>query len=141
LAATRADAGDPKAEDAAERLSSRPDIFASCYGVNSLARISREFTEKLAGKNDPLPEELRGMDPIQNVSADTPPAFLWHTARDGRVSVQNSLDLAAALTEHGIAYSLHVFPHGDHALGLAEGVPLTEGWPELLNRFLLDFGF
>jgi hypothetical protein len=49
--------------------------------------------------------------------------------------------MAAALTEHGVPYSLHIFPHGGHALGLAEGVPLTEDWPKLLNRFLLDFGF
>ncbi|MDR2089754.1 MAG: alpha/beta hydrolase [Clostridiales Family XIII bacterium] len=141
LAATRADAGDPNAADAADRLSSRPALLASCYGVNSLAHISREFIRNLSGKRDPSPEELRAMDPVQNVGADTPPAFLWHTARDGLVPVQSSLDFAGALTAHGIAYSLHIFPHGDHALGLAAGVPLTEGWPELLNRFLLDFGF
>jgi hypothetical protein len=54
---------------------------------------------------------------------------------------QSSLDLAAALTEHGVPYSLHIFPHGGHALGLAPDTALARDWPELLNRFLLDFGF
>ncbi|MDR2355434.1 MAG: alpha/beta hydrolase [Clostridiales Family XIII bacterium] len=141
LAATRADEGDPKAADATERVSSRPDLFASCYGVNSLAHISEDFIRKLSGGSDRTKETLRDMDPIANVSAKTPPAFLWHTAADDRVPVQSSIDFAAALTEHGVPYSLHIFPHGGHALGLAEGIPLTEGWPKLLNRFLLDFGF
>jgi acetyl esterase/lipase len=141
LAATRFDAGDKDAADAVERLSSRPDLFASCYGVNNLARSSRDFAEKLTGKRELSREELRSIDPIANVGPETPPAFLWHTAADDLVPVQNAIDLAAALTEHGVAYSLHIFPHGGHALGLAAGVPLTEDWPELLNRFLLDCGF
>jgi acetyl esterase/lipase len=141
LAATRFDAGDKDAADAVDRQSSRPDLFASCYGVNNLARISRSFVENVMGKDEWTPEELRGADPVSNVSARTPPAFLWHTAADDRVSVRNALDMAEALTAHGVAYSLHIFPHGGHALGLAEDVPLAEDWPELLNRFLVDFGF
>ncbi|MDR1574273.1 MAG: alpha/beta hydrolase [Clostridiales Family XIII bacterium] len=141
LAATRFDAGDKDAADAADRQSSRPDLFASCYGVNNLARISRSFTASIAGKDEWTQEEFRDMDPLSNVSTETPPGFLWHTAADDRVSVRNALDMAAALTEHGVAYSLHVFPRGGHALGLAEDVPLAEDWPELLNRFLIDFGF
>ncbi|MDR1246654.1 MAG: alpha/beta hydrolase [Clostridiales Family XIII bacterium] len=141
LAATRFDTGDPLAVDAAERESSRPDIFASCYGVNSLSHISESFAKKLLGKDDASPAELRELDPAANVNAKTPPAFLWHTSEDDLVSVRGSLDMAAALTGYNVPYSLHVFPHGGHALGLAAGVPLTEDWPELFNRFLLDFGF
>jgi acetyl esterase/lipase len=141
LTATRFDAGNPAATDPADRISSRPDLFASCYGVNSLARGSRSFAETVLGKDAVTSDERRGADPVANVGPETPPAFLWHTAADGLVPVQSSLDMAAALTEHGVAYSLHIFPHGGHALGLAEGVPLAEDWPELLNRFLLYFGF
>jgi acetyl esterase/lipase len=141
LAATRFEAGKEDAADPVERQSSRPDFFASCYGVNSLAHISRSFIENVMGKSAWTQEELRDIDPLSNVSAETPPAFLWHTAEDDRVSVRNSLDMAAALTAHGVPYSLHVFPYGGHALGIAEDVPLADAWPELLNRFLIDFGF
>jgi acetyl esterase/lipase len=140
LAATRFEAGDPLAEDAVERESSRPDLLVSCYGVNSIADV-KGFAQKLLGKDDFTSDELRELDPAANVSAKTPPAFLWHTSGDDRVPVTASLDMATALTEHGVPYSLHIFPHGGHALGLADGVPLTEDWPELLNRFLLDAGF
>jgi acetyl esterase/lipase len=140
LAATRFEVGDPLAEDAVERESSRPDLLVSCYGVNSLANMGG-FARKLLGKRDVTSAELRELDPSANVSAETPPAFLWHTSGDDMVPVQSSLDMASALTEHGVPYSLHIFPHGGHALGLAEGVPLTEDWPELLGRFLLDSGF
>jgi acetyl esterase/lipase len=140
LAATRFEPGDPLAEDAAERESSRPDLLASCYGVNSVPRM-KGFIQKLLGKDEFTLTALRELDPAANASAETPPAFLWHTSGDDRVPVRSSLDMASALTEHGVPYSLHIFPHGGHALGLAAGVPLTEDWPELLNRFLLDFGF
>jgi acetyl esterase/lipase len=141
LAATCFDAGEPGAADAADRVSSRPDLFASCYGVNSIARMSADFAANLTGKDEPTPEERRALNPVENVSAQTPPAFLWHTAADNHVPVQSSLDLAAALTEHGVPYSLHIFPHGGHALGLAPDTALARDWPELFNKFLLDFGF
>jgi acetyl esterase/lipase len=141
LAATRADAGEHDAADAVERISSRPDIFASCYGVNSLIRASKHFLGILSGRDGATAAELRDLDPVANVNAETPPAFLWHTSGDELVPATSSLDMAAALAEYNIPYSLHIFPHGGHALGLAAGVRLTEDWPELLNRFLLDSGF
>ncbi|MDR2295534.1 MAG: alpha/beta hydrolase, partial [Clostridiales Family XIII bacterium] len=125
LAATRFDEGDAGAADATERVSARPDLLASCYGVNSLARGSKDFIRKLSGKSGPAADALRDMDPVANVSARTPPTFLWHTAFDDLVPVQSSIDFATALTEHGVPYGLHIFPHGGHALGLAEGIPLT----------------
>jgi acetyl esterase/lipase len=141
LTATRPGEGDENAADAVDRLSSRPDLLASCYGVNSLAHISKDFIRRLSGKRELSQEALRDMDPAANVSAETPPAFLWHTACDDLVPVRSSIDFAAALTAHGVPYSLHIFPHGGHALGLAESVLLTEDWPKLLGRFLIDFGF
>jgi acetyl esterase/lipase len=141
LAAARFDEGDPCAADPVDRVSSRPDFFASCYGVNSLAYSSEEFLRNLTGRSGLTKEALRDADPIANVSAKTPPAFLWHTADDDRVPARSSIDFAAALTEHGVPYSLHIFPYGGHALGPAEGVSQASVWPKLLRRVLLDFGF
>ena len=49
----------------------------------------------------------------------TPPTFLWHTAADGSVPVENSLLYAAALSKEKIPFALHIFPEGGH--GLATG--------------------
>ena len=54
------------------------------------------------------------------VSEKTPPTFLWHTAEDASVPVENSLIYASALSAHKIPFELHVYPFGHHGLGAAE---------------------
>lgn len=57
-----------------------------------------------------------GLD--KHVDAQTPPAFLWHTAEDELVPVENSLKMAAALSKAKIPFELHVFPHGQHGMSV-----------------------
>ncbi len=54
-----------------------------------------------------------------NVAADTPPAFIWHTAADALVPIGNSLMLAEAYAEAGVSFELHIYPEGPHGAGLA----------------------
>lgn len=54
-----------------------------------------------------------------HVTAQTPPTFLWHTASDEMVPVQNSLLFAEHLAAAGVPFELHVYPHGPHGLSLA----------------------
>lgn len=56
------------------------------------------------------------------VTAQTPPTFLWHTADDALVPVENSLLYAKALSAHKVPYELHIYPHGTHGLATADGV-------------------
>jgi len=55
-----------------------------------------------------------GLD--RHVTGKTPPTFLWHTAADNLVPVENSLFFAAALSRQKIPFELHVFPHGGHGM-------------------------
>ena len=55
----------------------------------------------------------------KQVTDDTPPAFLWHTATDGTVPVANSMRMAEALIECGVPGELHIYPEGVHGLSLA----------------------
>jgi acetyl esterase/lipase len=55
----------------------------------------------------------------KHAGADTPPSFIWHTAADESVPVQNSLLFAEALIRGGAAVELHIFPRGVHGLSLA----------------------
>ena len=51
---------------------------------------------RLLGENPP--EELRNALSLElAVKPETPPSFLWHTADDGAVPVENSLMYAKAL--------------------------------------------
>lgn len=80
------------------------------------------------------------------VSEDTPPTFLWHTATDDVVPVENSLLFFQALTANGIPAQLHIFPEGPHGLALAtEETAAPDGryinpacavWIELANQWL-----
>ncbi len=72
----------------------------------------------------------------RRVSANTPPAFLWHTAPDAPVPVENSLLFGSALARHGVPFALHVFPTGAHGLNLAAHEPLASAWSELCAAWL-----
>ena len=76
-----------------------------------------------------------------NVTDKTPPAFLWHTSDDDCVNVINSYLYASALREHGIPHELHVFPHGNHGLGLAQNRPHVAQWAPLMKNWLVDLGW
>ena len=113
-----------------------PNAQILCYPVITLAdesiveRGSRQnlFGGDLAG--------ARAVSPEFHVTAGTPPAFLWHTADDGCVPVGNSLLYTSALRAHGVPVELHIFPHGYHGLGLAEGDRIVGQWRELMITWL-----
>lgn len=117
----------------------RPDALCLGYPVvSSGAYAHRGSFEHLTGAGDVLAQKLS----IENmVGEGFPRTFLWHTAEDASVPVQNSLLLAQALADHGIGFSLHVFPHGKHGASLATAQtafkgcaehiqPQVQGWPE-----------
>lgn len=80
------------------------------------------------------------------VTADTPQAFIWHTVTDGSVPVENSMLLASAMKKAGVSFELHLFPHGNHGLGLGtketdtkDGThyqPEVSVWTELFGTWM-----
>lgn len=57
-----------------------------------------------------------GLD--RHVDPQTPPAFLYHTAEDDCVPVENSLRFAASLSAAKVPFELHVLPHGGHGMSV-----------------------
>ena len=53
------------------------------------------------------------------VTLDTPKTFLWHTAPDDCVPVENSILFFIALHALEIPVEMHIYPVGGHGLGLA----------------------
>lgn len=141
-AATLYTSGDSDADDPIERLSSRVDGLISCYGVVSFVSHPHIGSRgKLLGDEYGNLELARRYSAELNVTKDTPPAFIWHTMADEKVPVENSLNLAAAYSRAGVSCELHVFPQGCHGLGLAEEIPQTAQWTELLVRWLNTQGY
>ena len=84
--------------------------------------------DKYENRQDYSPELL--------ISEKTPPAFIWHTANDELVPSENSYRYAEMLTKNGIACELHVFPFGNHGLGIANGDRQVNQWVYLLQNWL-----
>lgn len=134
------DLGRPTDPDPVERFSSRPDCLVLCYPVISFVDYGHSGSMvSLLGK-DPT-QELRQMLSLQlQVTEQTPPAFLWHTATDASVPVQNTILFAKALADYHVEHELHVFPQGGHGLGLASGTRVGV-WTGLCRNWLWERGF
>ena len=118
-----------------------PNLSILCYPVVSFTdAVHQGSIDNLLG-HSPSSDLLRSLSPELNVTDTTPPAFLWHTADDGAVPVENTFAYARALIRHGVPVEVHVFPHGSHGLGLAEGEVGPDGWPALCGKWLSRQGW
>ena len=94
----------------------KPDALILCYPVITAEErlCNGQSLQSIAG------EDMRDFFSLEkHVSPDTPPTFLWHTAADRSVPVENSLCFASALRRAGVPFELHVYPFGEHGLSLA----------------------
>ncbi|KRN97847.1 esterase lipase [Levilactobacillus paucivorans] len=81
----------------------------------------------------------------QQVTAQNAPTFVWATAADPLVPVQNALAYAQASIAQGVDTELHLFHHGPHGLALANSVtawkpgtalPHVAHWMDLAQEWL-----
>lgn len=89
-----------------------------CYPVITSGEKAHEesFRNLLGEQYEEKKEELS----LENqVTPDTPPTFLWHTATDETVPVENSLYFFQACLQQGVSAELHIYPEGGHGLSLA----------------------
>jgi dipeptidyl aminopeptidase/acylaminoacyl peptidase len=77
----------------------------------------------------------------RQVTARTPPTFLFHTFEDASVPVENSLVFFEALRAAKVPADLHVFVKGPHGVGLAPTSPALSLWPKLCAAWLDTMGF
>lgn len=64
-------------------------------------------------------EEMQANSPENLVTADTPPAYIWHTFDDSIVPVEHAVRMASALCAAGVPCEMHIFPRGAHGLALS----------------------
>lgn len=104
-------------------ITARPDAALLCYPViTSGEYANRESFRALLGE-EPDAEELEYMSLEKHVTEDTPPCFLWQTATDVSVPVENSYLFARACSEAKVPFAHHVFSEGLHGMSVA-----TEEW-------------
>lgn len=140
-AATHFDAGDMNAGDPIDKASCRPDFAILGYPVISMENgVTHAGSKKnLLGPN-PDDKMVEYLSNDKQVTAQTPPTFLFHTSEDVPVPPENSLRFYGALKKAGVPAELHIFEKGKHGVGLAAADPVLSLWPTLLQNWLQQHG-
>lgn len=128
--------------DETDRISSRPDLGILCYPVLTMGAFTHEGSRRnLLGdhwQDEALAEKFSAE---RNVREDTPPCFLFHTAEDSLVPVENTLQFANQLMAKKIPVEMHIFPYGYHGMGkgLDEYTRHAGGWIDLAVKYIHDY--
>ena len=140
-AGTKFDAGKPDAPDAIDRASSRPDFLVLAYPVISFdpAITHSGSVRNLLGEK-PDAGLLEDLSADRQVTAQTPPTFLFHTDADTGVVPENSVRFYLALRRAKVPAELHIFEKGPHGVGLAMNDPALGEWSALLTAWLRGRG-
>jgi acetyl esterase/lipase len=136
-AGTHFDAGKPDASDPIERVSSRPDFLILGYPVVSFdpAIMHAGSRRSLLGEN-PDPKLVEDLSNELRVTPQTPPTFLFHTANDPAVPVENSVRFFLALRQAKVPAEMHIFENGAHGVGMDLADPALSPWTSLLLNWL-----
>jgi acetyl esterase/lipase len=136
-AGTHFDSGNPTAAEPLERQSSRPDFLVLGYPVIS---FTTEYTHKGSRRNllgEPADPKLAALLSNETqVTAQTPPTFLFHTNADAGVPPENSVLFYLALRKAGVPAEMHIYEQGRHGVGLAPTNAVLSSWPARLADWL-----
>jgi len=144
---THFDKGDPASSDPIARASSRPDFMILCYPVIA---FDEPYTHRGSQRNlvgeDAAADLVRSLSSEKQVTAETPPTFLFHTDEDKGVPSENSVFFYLALRRAGVPAEVHIYRKGPHGVGLCTGIgsakkiPGTDTWPQRCEAWLAGMG-
>jgi acetyl esterase/lipase len=136
-AGTHFDSGNAQAEDPIERVSCRPDFMVLGYAVIAFAEPFTHYGSQhnLIGKDAP-PELVHSLSNEKQVTAQTPPTFLFHTDEDRGVPAENSVVFYQALRRANVPAELHIYRNGGHGVGLGLSIPGTRAWSDACRAWL-----
>ena len=141
-AGTHFDEGDAQAAAPVDRVSCRPDFMVLVYPVITFRKPFGHMGSRrnLLGE-DPSPELDTLLSNDEQVTENTPPAFLVHTTGDKGVPAENSVQFYLAMRKAKVPAELHIYEQGPHGFGLAPGDPILSQWPETCMDWIRAHGF
>lgn len=120
---------------------SRPDAMILCYPVISMGKYTDIGTKTNLLGDTINSAAISDMSCENRVDRQTPPAFIWHTANDPVVPVENALLMASALSAKAVPFELHIYPKGPHGMGMAKTDPVVSSWTKHCLDWLNGLGF
>jgi len=108
------------------------------YAITSMeTETYRPARLVLLGENA-SPQLRRSTSLDSLVTPQSPPFFIWHTAEDPYVPPEHAYRLASALAACQVPHAVHVFTHGPHSLGLAQGSGEAAIWTTLASAWIRE---
>jgi acetyl esterase/lipase len=140
-AGTHFDTGKSENDDPIERASCRPDFLILSYPVITLEPPYAHMgsRQNLIGKA-PDPKLVENLSNDKQVTAKTPPTFLFHTNADDGVVPENSVLFYLALRQAKVPAELHIYEKGPHGVGLAPKDPVLSTWKDRLQAWMKGRG-
>jgi acetyl esterase/lipase len=137
-AATHFDAGRFDTTDPVEHASCRPNFAILCYPVITFLPpfAHRGSRDNLLGKAAVDQKLVLSLCNDQQVTAGTPPTFLFATDEDRAVPPGNSVLFYLALKKAGVPAELHIYQKGKHGVGLAPKDPVLSTWTARLEDWM-----
>ena len=108
------------------------------YAITSMQMETYRPARLILLGDDATPELRRATSLDALVTPSSPPFFVWHTAEDPYVPPEHTYRLAASLAAHAVPHCAHVFAHGPHSLGLAEGNDDAANWTTLAASWITE---
>ena len=140
-AATLFDLADARVADGLEAVSSRPDFAILGYPVIVFgADVTHKGSQRNLLGDTPSTDLVTRLSTDRQVTAQTPPTFLFHTSEDTAVPPQNSVALYLALKNAGVPAELHIYEKGAHGVGLAPADRELSTWPDRMLGWMRGRG-
>jgi len=140
-AATHFDEGMADAKEAIEKVSCRPDFAILAYPVITMGANTHGGSKRNLIGDKPDDKLVEFYSNEKQVTAKTPPTFLFHTVEDTAVPIANSRLFKEACEKNGVPVELVEYEKGKHGLGLAlkSGLPCAE-WSTKLDEWMKKRG-
>jgi len=116
------------------------DFAVLGYPITSMETETYRPARLILLGDDATPGLRRATSLDALVTPSSPPFFLWHTAEDAYVPPEHTYRLAASLARHRVPHAVHVFAHGPHSLGLAQGSGDAAAWTTLAASWITEQG-
>lgn len=126
-------------DDLAPKFSARPDRVILGYPVVSFGPKGHQGSANNLLGPDATDARRRQFSNEHHVTKNSPPAFVFHTADDAGVPVENALLLASAYAAQGVPCEVHSYRTGPHGVGMALNNPALRSWTGLLIDWLRDW--
>jgi acetyl esterase/lipase len=113
-----------------------PNFSALIYGVTDLSSENLKWLEESLYYRSLTAEEIKKNTLLEQITAETPPAFLTHALDDDVCRLEESTLYAQKLKEKNVPFEIHVFPKGGHGFGKGRESDGTDQWLGLFINWL-----